>query len=81
VGEGTRELILVADDVGMVKLLHDVYFLVDVFLEEGLLLYVLLAYDLDRVQDLSLLCVGDGLLWRARTTSPKAPFPIDFIIS
>jgi hypothetical protein len=36
----TGELVLVSDDVGMVQSLHDVYLLVDVFLEEGFFLDV-----------------------------------------
>lgn len=72
---------LVADDVGVVQLLHNVDLLVDVLLKEGLLLYVLLADDLHRVQNLGLLYVIRGVLCRARTTSPKAPFPMDLMIS
>ena len=49
----TGELVLITHNVGMVELLHDVDFLVDVFLQEWLLLYVLLAYDLHRVVHLS----------------------------
>jgi len=51
-GEGTGELLFVADDVRVVELLHDVDFLVDVLLEKGLLLDILLADDLDGVKDL-----------------------------
>jgi len=51
-GEGTGELLFVADDVRVVELLHDVNFLVDVLLEKGLLLDMLLADDLDGVEDL-----------------------------
>lgn len=51
-GEGTGELLFVADDVRVVELLHDVDFLVDVLLEKGLLLDMLLADDLDGVKDL-----------------------------
>jgi len=51
-GEGTGELLFVADDVRVVELLHDVDFLVDVLLEKGLLLDMLLADDLDGVEDL-----------------------------
>jgi len=36
----------------MVELLHDLYFLVDVLLEEGFLFNVLLADDLDGVVDI-----------------------------
>ena len=38
----------------MVQLLHDVDFLVDVFLQEGFFFYVLFADDLDSVKDLCL---------------------------
>jgi hypothetical protein len=42
---------LVAHYIGMVQLLHDCDFLVDVLLKEGFLLYVHLADDLHRVKD------------------------------
>ena len=37
----------------MIELLHDIDFLVDVFLQERLLLDVLLAYDLDGIIHIS----------------------------
>jgi hypothetical protein len=46
----TGELILVADDVGVVQFLHDIDLLVDVLLQEGLLLDMQLADDLHRVK-------------------------------
>lgn len=46
---GTCELVLVSYDIGVVQFLHDVYLLVYVFLEEGLLLDVHFADDLHGV--------------------------------
>lgn len=71
---------LVADDVRMVEFFHDVDLLVDVLLEEGFLLDVQFADDLDCVVDVSRFWLYVWILCRARTTSPKAPFPIDLII-
>lgn len=78
---GTGELVLVSDDIGVVQFLHDVDLLVDVLLQEGLLLDVQLADDLDSVQRLRRPCISAEILFRASITSPKAPFPIDFTIS
>ena len=80
-GGCTGELLLIADDVGMVQFLHDIDLLVDVLLQEGLLLYVQFADDLHGIQHISRLCLTLDLLCRARTTSPKAPFPMDLMIS
>ena len=49
----TGELVLVTDDIGVIKFLHDVDLLVNVFLQERFLLDMLLADDLDCVVDLS----------------------------
>ena len=65
----------------MVELLHDVNLLVDVLLQEGLPLDVQFADDLHRIQHISRSYVIPHLRLRAKTTSPNAPFPIDFIIS
>lgn len=53
---------LIADDVGMVELLHDVDLLVDILLEERLLLDVHLADDLDRIHEVCCFLVKRELL-------------------
>jgi hypothetical protein len=72
--------VFVADDVRVVQLLHDVDLLVDVFLQEGFLLDVQLADDLDGVERVRGFCVEGGVLLRASITSPNAPLPMDFMI-
>lgn len=72
---------LVADDVRMVEFFHDVDLLVDVLLKKGFLLDMQFADDLDCVVNLGRFCLYVCILCRASTTSPKAPFPIDLIIS
>lgn len=69
------------DDVGVVEFLHDIDFLVDVLLEEGLLLEVRLADDLDCELLVGVLWVRVRVLSLTRMTSPKAPFPIIFTMS
>ena len=76
---GTGELVLVSDDIGVVQFLHDVDLLVDVLLQEGLLLDLRLGDDLDCVEAVVGFCVVGAVLFRERSTSPKAPLPIDFM--
>jgi hypothetical protein len=52
-GKVTGELILISHNVVVVELLHDVDLLIDVFLKEGLLLYVAFADYLHRVEQIS----------------------------
>lgn len=43
---------LIANNIGMVQFFHDVDLLVDIFLEEGFLLNVKFAYDLNCVENI-----------------------------
>jgi len=66
----------------MVQLFHDTDFLVDIFFEKGLFLEMRLTNDLYSEKLLFFYIVNlKKLLFLASTTYPKAPLPIDLIIS
>lgn len=72
---------LIANDIRMVEFSHDVYFLVNIFLQERFLLDMHFADNFDCVVDVCGFYFITEILYRAKTTYPKAPFPIDLIIS
>ena len=64
----------------MMEFFHDANFLIDVFLEEGFFLEVSFADNFDGIEFI-LFWVNRDVLFRARTTYPKAPLPMDLMIS
>jgi len=77
----TVEFLFVPDDVRVVQFFHYVDLLVDVLLQKGFFLELHLVYDFYGVLRVCGFYIIVVLLLRASMTSPKAPFPIDLMIS